>query len=412
MRLMGWSSHFETGLPLVDQLHRGLVDKLNTAAPLLGPGSTLTPGDAPPLLEQLTRYAAVHFKTEDDLMQAAGVDLRHLAHHRGAHGGFVAQLTALRTEFEKGDGIQGEGLLRFLVAWLTFHILGEDQAMARQITAIQNGKTPALAYDDEDSRGPRDPAQAALVDALVDLFNLVSTQNKALSDTNTRIGLYRDHLEDLVAARSTELEKANQALQKPLAATAAASQAKSRFLRTVSHELLTPLNAVLGFSHLLQDAHLPEKAQEQAGRIQDAARSLNGKLHGLITYATLDAGGVEEKRVPFEIPVLFAHLVSRFNARAEEKGLALVEEIDADLPPLLLGDAPHIELALSQLLRNALGFTNSGQVVLRASQAFASLSASARAALGTHQVTLAAQLAHFDFSAAVATLDKAKPPCP
>lgn len=366
MALMTWSSHFETGIEIVDAQHRGLVDMLNTAAKLISENPNLSPGDVAPLLDRLTEYAAIHFSTEDDLMVSSGVDPRHLEHHRGIHGKFVQQLTSLRAEFERNGSINGEGLLRFLVAWLTFHILGEDQSMARQIHAIGLGEAAVDAFGHEADYNRHDPAQAALVDSLVELFNLVTNQNMALSEANSRISLYRDHLEDLVKARSEELEKLNQTLRSTLDSAERAYRAKSRFLRTVSHELLTPLNAILGFSHLLQDKDLPDKARSQAQKIQIAGQRLNGRLHDLLTYATLDAGGDKEKRVPFSITALFARLVSTFMTRAQDKGLLLHWHVDSGLPDHVIGDLPHISMALEQYLRNAIQFTESGEILLSA----------------------------------------------
>lgn len=362
--MITWKPYFNTGIALVDEQHRGLVNVLNEAAPLLCGQDSNQNINIAPLLDKLTQYTLVHFKTEDELMRSASMDTRHLEHHRLQHSGFVDQITVMRGKFEQDGKISGSELVRFLTAWLTFHILGEDQVMARQLRAVEAGATPEQAYDMESER-PQDPAQAALTDSLVDLFSLMSQQNGQLHEANQRIEQYRDHLEDLVRERATELARTNQALRVSLAEAEAANLAKSRFLRTISHELLTPLNAISGFAHLLKNADLPAKPHEHASKIDESARGLTGQIRDVITFATLEAGGVKERHTAFEPGLLLAHIESQFAAKARVKGLLLRQQIDPSLPHMLKGDAAHIGMVLEQYVRNAVHFTEQGEITLR-----------------------------------------------
>ena len=113
-------------------------------------------------------------------------------------------------------------------------------------------------------------------------------------------------------------------------------------------------------------ADLPAKAHDHAEKIQTAARTLNAQIQDVITYATLDAGGIEARHTPFGPAILFAHLISRHAARAAAKGLQLRSEISADLPVVLMGDSAHLEMALEHYLRNAIAFTEHGTITLRA----------------------------------------------
>ena len=213
--LITWAPYFATGLAEVDAQHQGLVSLLNQAASRLAGQTALAPEEAAPLLDALTEYAAVHFNTEDALMADAGIDPRHLQHHRAQHQDFVTQLNAMRAAYARGGPVSGEALLHFLASWLTFHILGEDQVMARQMHALARGVSAESAYLAAGQANPADPAQQALVDALVELFNLLSQQNQALNTAHADISQYRDHLEDLVRQRAAELERANHALRDP-----------------------------------------------------------------------------------------------------------------------------------------------------------------------------------------------------
>ena len=362
--MITWKPYFDTGVAIVDEQHRGLVDILNEATPLLSDQPTDQQVNVAPLLDQLTHYTLVHFKTEDALMRNAHMDARHLEHHRQQHSGFVDQLTVMRGKFERDGQISGTELVRFLTAWLTFHILGEDQAMARQLRALASGTPPEDAYNTECQR-QKDPAQAALTDSLVELFALMTHQNGQLNEANHRIEQYRDHLEDLVRARAAELAHTNEALRASLAEAEASSQAKSRFLRTISHELLTPLNAISGFAHLLKTADLPAKSHEHASKIDEASRSLTGQIRDVITFATLEAGGVKERHTTFEPGLLLAHLESQFGTKVQAKGLLLSHEIDPTLPHMLEGDAAHINMVLEQIVRNAVHYTEQGRIIIR-----------------------------------------------
>ncbi len=197
MSILVWNSYFETGNALVDSQHRHLCDLLNQVAPGLAAANTDTPADVDRLFDQLLDYAAVHFTTEEQLMRDRAVDERHVSHHIESHKHFVNQIMAMRS----GRNNSGKAVLSFTASWLVFHILGEDQAMARQLHRIEAGMLPGEAYD---ANGGADtsPAQAALIHSLVDLY----TQ---LTDRNSELVVHRDQLEKLVAERTEALRLAS-----------------------------------------------------------------------------------------------------------------------------------------------------------------------------------------------------------
>jgi two-component system NtrC family sensor kinase len=134
---MTWSRHFETGIDKVDTQHRALVDLVNKAAPLLASAGNSGMASAGHLLDQLAHYATIHFQDEEHLMHAAGLAPAYLAHHHGTHEGFGHAVATMLQQAAQPGQLTGNELLRFLTSWLTFHILSEDQSMARQIRAIQ-----------------------------------------------------------------------------------------------------------------------------------------------------------------------------------------------------------------------------------------------------------------------------------
>jgi len=123
VNLMAWSEHFETGLDAVDIQHKALVEMINAAAPHLMGGGEDAEREVGPLLDKLVRYAASHFKYEEDLMQQTQVLPAYFAQHQHVHQTFVEEVVQMRTQYEKGESLSGRDLLQFLTSWLTFHIL-------------------------------------------------------------------------------------------------------------------------------------------------------------------------------------------------------------------------------------------------------------------------------------------------
>ncbi|MBL8428865.1 MAG: hemerythrin domain-containing protein [Dechloromonas sp.] len=198
-----WDARFDTGIPLVDTQHKQLVEAVN------GLGNELMLGDFTEerlqmLFRQLAEYARLHFADEEKMMVELGVDQRHIDQHVTEHRQFVEQLVALwktRSSIEK----PAEAVHGFLASWLTVHILGEDQVMARQMANLRKGLTPSAAFDAE--KRSEDPGTKVLLGALSRLYALLSKQNKALTEVNLS-------LEERVKERTSDLAAANIQLAK------------------------------------------------------------------------------------------------------------------------------------------------------------------------------------------------------
>src|SRR5450759_4537772 len=147
MKLMAWNPYFETGLELVDAQHHALVDMINLAAPHLALNDETAKRAVGPLLDNLTKYAAVHFRDEEQLMGQKQLARDYLKHHHQAHVAFVNELTQMRKQYEHEGSLSGTDLLRFLTSWLSFHILMEDRRMSRQIKDVEGGFSAEQAYE-------------------------------------------------------------------------------------------------------------------------------------------------------------------------------------------------------------------------------------------------------------------------
>ncbi len=181
------------------------------------------------------------------------------------------------------------------------------------------------------------------------------TERKRIED---ELEQHRTHLETLVETRTADLMDALQAAK-------VADQAKDAFLANVSHELRTPLNAVIGLSELARRISTDPKQQDYLDKVTGAGRSLAGIINDLLDLSKISAGHMEFESSSFSLHSLVQRSRSVMAHRADEKGLKLLEQVDAGVPDVLLGDPLRIEQILLNLLSNAIKFTSAGRVEVR-----------------------------------------------
>ncbi|RZL32232.1 MAG: PAS domain S-box protein, partial [Rubrivivax sp.] len=171
---------------------------------------------------------------------------------------------------------------------------------------------------------------------------------------------HRDHLEDLVAERTAELQESKTRAE-------AANFAKGRFLATMSHEFRTPLNAILGFTQLMQmDTAMPASQRTRLQLMRDSGLHLLELINDVLDMASIEAGKVSLKHAPADLRALLDMACDSVRLRAEQKGLAFTVDIDANLPARALVDGQRLRQVLLNLLSNAVKFTDTGAVALAA----------------------------------------------
>lgn len=200
-----------------------------------------------------------------------------------------------------------------------------------------------------------------------------------LATSEQQLNRHKDHLEELVAERTTELLAANRQLNEMLSeltaaeeelslaknAAEAANLAKSDFLSNMSHEIRTPLNGVQGMISLLLDTGLSPQQREFAETIRNSGQTLLRIINDILDFSKIEAGKLDIERIDFDLRATLEDAVDLLSLRAQEKGLELFALVEPGVPTLLRGDPGRIRQILINLLGNAIKFTASGQVVVR-----------------------------------------------
>ncbi len=158
-----------------------------------------------------------------------------------------------------------------------------------------------------------------------------------------------------------------EAFESARTAAEAANRAKSAFLANMSHEIRTPMNAVTGLSALgLGLPDLPAKATEYLNRIHTSAKALLSILNDILAYSKLDAERVVLEQVEFSVAELATEVINLFALGAHEKNVELILSVDPALPERVVGDPLRLGQVLNNLVGNAVKFTESGHICLRA----------------------------------------------
>jgi PAS domain S-box-containing protein len=159
-------------------------------------------------------------------------------------------------------------------------------------------------------------------------------------------------------------QRAEEDLQRAKGSAESANRAKSEFLTTMSHEMRTPMNAILGMADLLAESSLREEQRDYVRIFQKAGANLLDLINDILDLSKVESGHFELEAIGFDLGGLLEKIIEMMVSRAQDRGLRLTLEILPGVPSGLVGDPKRLRQILINLIGNALKFTERGSVTL------------------------------------------------
>ena len=246
-------------------------------------------------------------------------------------------------------------LCGMLLAWLASSILQrvisnpvlELARTARLVSAERNYTVRAAKHSDDE------------IGFLIDAFNDMLAQ---IQRRDLELKRHRESLEEEVAARTAELARLNQELVRAKEAAEEASRLKSQFLANMSHDLRTPMNGVIGMTSLALRTSLTEEQRDYLATVQSSAESLLCLLNDILDFSKIEAGKLTLESIPFHLRETVEDTVNSLRVCADSKGLTLGCSVAPGVPVRVMGDPTRFRQILTNLVGNAIKFTERGGV--------------------------------------------------
>ncbi|WP_076543012.1 two-component sensor histidine kinase BarA [Shewanella sp. UCD-KL21] len=296
-----------------------------TISPASGPRKIITNAEG----QQILGYISILLNKENALLEQ----------HRAAIAAFVIVLI----------GVQ---LNLFFTFRLVKHVNYPITEMVRVVAKIREGKL--------DTR-----LDGQLIGELDLLKRGINAMASSLSEYHDEMQQNIDQATSDLRETLEQIEIQNVELDLAKKRALEASRIKSEFLANMSHELRTPLNGVIGFSRQLIKTPLHSSQLDYIKTIERSASNLLGIINDILDFSKLEAGKMVLEKMPFALRETISETVSIVAGSAQEKDIELIIDIDDNVPESVSGDAMRVAQIMTNLLGNAIKFTDQGSVILK-----------------------------------------------
>jgi PAS domain S-box-containing protein len=341
-------------------------DTLALQAVREGAQDYLVKGVDPSLLLRSLRYALERKRSEEALLrdrealrlsQAQLAGAQRLAHVGSFLWNIAADTITWSDELYRIFGLDSESFASTFGAFLE-RIHPEDRVMVQ--STIEDSLKGGNPFEIQE-RITRPDGEVRVLDSrgeiLLDADGVPMCILGVCQDVTER-----KRADDILLERERELRAArDQAVQ--------ASEFKSQFLANMSHEIRTPMNGVLGLAHLLLEMERDAEKRNYLLALRDSGQNLLAIINDILDFSKVEAGRLELEEIDFDLSQVLGMAVSLFYSQALGKGLALELDVSEDLPGWVRGDPVRLRQILTNLVNNAVKFTDAGQVTVRAAAA-------------------------------------------
>ncbi|WP_346302041.1 ATP-binding protein, partial [Halomonas sp. BM-2019] len=366
-----------------------LQERLTHAVDLLAPSLGEAAADGDPVrleaaaarLLQLEEVRALGIMSQDDelplqlgrlrgLPEAPRDGERHLERHQGEWRlqaplpgeppvWLVLDVDAGPLVLEHYRQLGITGLLLALAALLLGGLAG---ATHRRLQAPLRGVDDALSCL---ARGESPPPLPASPKELAGLSERVNALSEHLAEARVELQRQMEQATAELQESMETIEVQNIELDIAHRRAVEANRVKSEFLANMSHEIRTPLNGIVGFCRLLGRSRLEPRQREWLEHVQRACNNLLVLVNDVLDFSKLEAGRLELERLPLDMVTLVDEVLGLQAPLAHQKGLQLLGLVYDDVPSPLTGDPMRLQQVLTNLVHNAVKFTDHGEVVVR-----------------------------------------------